>query len=156
MTRYLSIIICSAYLMLGGVSAMHDRRMRRPRKSTDITFSLDFIVLGRHSPLFVAIEKGFFKEEGFNVKIIPAKGTAAAIQNVESGLAQIGFVDVPSLVIARANGSTVKIVSVVYQKSPFTIFSLDPGADVTTLKGLVGLTVGSGFRAASSRISSRL
>ncbi len=143
MTRYLTIIFCSAWLLFGGVIGDARPAQAQGQKMTDITFSLDFIVLGRHSPLFVAIEKGFFKEEGLNVKIIPAKGTAHAIQNVESGLAQIGFIDVPSLVIARAGGATVKIVSIVYQKSPFTIFSLDPGANVTTLKGLVGLTVGS-------------
>ena len=73
-------------------------------KMTDVTFSLDFIVLGRHAPFYVAVEKGFFKEENLNVNIIAAKGTAQAIQNVESGLAQIAFTDVASLVVARACG----------------------------------------------------
>ena len=112
-------------------------------KLTDITFSLDFIVLGRHAPFYVAIEKGFYKEENLNVNIISAKGTAQAIQNVESGLAQIGFIDVASLVVARAEGSTVKVVSVIYQKAPFCFFSLDPGANVTKLKDFEGLQVGS-------------
>ena len=105
---------------------------------TDITFSLDFIVLGRHAPFYVAIEKGFYKEENLNVNVISAKGTAQAIQNVESGLAQIGFTDVASLVVARAEGSTVKVVSVIYQKAPFCFFSLDPGANVRSLKDFVG------------------
>jgi NitT/TauT family transport system substrate-binding protein len=141
MSKLVATVMCSASLLLGGV--VGDVRTARAQKLTDITFSLDFIVLGRHAPLFVAIEKGFYKEEGLNVTMIPAKGTAAAIQNVESKVAQLGFIDVPSLVIARAGGSTVKVVSVIYQKSPFTIFSLDPGANVTTLKDLEGLTVGS-------------
>jgi NitT/TauT family transport system substrate-binding protein len=119
-----------------------DARAQVP-KMTDVTFSLDFIVLGRHAPFYVAIEKGFFKEENLNVNIIPAKGTAQGIQNVESGLAQIGFTDVASLVVARAEGSTVKVVSVIYQKAPFCFFSLDPGANVTSLKDFVGLKVGS-------------
>ncbi len=143
MTRYLSIIICSAFLMFGGVIGEVRPVHAQAPKMTDITFTLDFIVLGRHAPWYVALEKGYFKEEGLNVKIIPAKGTAAAIQAVESGLAQIGFIDVPSLVIAHAGGATSKIVAVIYQKAPYTIFSLDPGANVSTLKGLVGLTVGS-------------
>jgi NitT/TauT family transport system substrate-binding protein len=119
-----------------------DARAQVP-KMTDVTFSLDFIVLGRHAPFYVAIEKGFFKEENLNVNIIPAKGTAQGIQNVESGIAQIGFTDVASLVVARAEGSTVKVVSVIYQKAPFCFFSLDPGANVTSLKDFVGLKVGS-------------
>ena len=89
----------------------------------------------------VALRKGFFKEEGLNVNIIPAKGTAQGIQNVESGLAQIGFIDVASLVVARAEGSTVKVVSVIYQKAPFCFFSLDPGANVRSIKDFEGLKV---------------
>ena len=41
-----------------------------------------------------------------------------------------------SLVVARAEGSTVKVVSVIYQKAPFCFFSLDPGANVTQAEGL--------------------
>jgi NitT/TauT family transport system substrate-binding protein len=141
MLKLAATVVCSALLLLGGGAG--DLRPARAQKLTDITFSLDFIVLGRHAPFYVAIEKGFYKEEGLNVSIIPAKGTAAAIQNVESKVAQLGFIDVPSLVIGRAGGSTVKVVSVIYQKAPFTIFSLDPGANVTSLKDMEGLTIGS-------------
>ncbi len=142
MLKLVTTIICSTWLLLGGVVGDTRPAHAQGQKMTDITFALDFIVLGRHSPLFAALEKGYYREEGLNVKMIPAKGTAEAIQNVESGVAQLGFIDVPSLVIARANGATVKVVSVIYQKAPFTIFSLDTGANVTTLKGLEGLKVG--------------
>lgn len=114
------------------------------KKLTDVTFSLDFIVLGRHAPWYVALAKGYFEEEGLNVNIIPGKGTAQVIQAVESGLAQIGFVDVPGLVLARAGGSTIKMVAVNYQKAPYAIFTLNPGANVTSAKQLEGLTLGSG------------
>ena len=143
MYRGIATIVCFAWLLLGGAVGEVPRAHAQAPKLTDITFSLDFIVLGRHAPFYVAIEKGFFKEEGLNVNIISAKGTAHGIQNVESGLAQIGFIDVASLVVARAEGSTVKVASVIYQKAPFCFFSLDPGANVTKLKDFEGLKVGS-------------
>jgi len=144
MYRMMTIVLCSTWLLLGGVAGGTDTAQgQAPKKMTDITFSLDFIVLGRHAPFYVAIDKGFFKDEGLNVNIISAKGTAQGIQNVESGLAQIGFIDVASLVVARAAGSTVKVVSVVYQKAPFCFFSLDPGANVRSIRDFEGLTVGS-------------
>ena len=143
MHRLLTGSLCFAWLLLAGVVGDVGRAQAQAPKLTDITFSLDFIVLGRHAPFFVAIEKGFFREEGLNVNIISAKGTAHGIQNVESGLAQIGFIDVASLVVARAEGSTVKVASVIYQKAPFCFFSLDPGANVTKLKDFEGLRVGS-------------
>ncbi|MBO32958.1 MAG: hypothetical protein CMM74_08285 [Rhodospirillaceae bacterium] len=109
----------------------------------DLTFSLDFIVLGRHSPWYVALAKGYYKDEGLNVKIIPGKGSASVISNVESGIAELGFVDVPSLTLARTNKSTIKMVAINYQKAPYSVFSLDPGANVTKPKDLEGLTLAS-------------
>jgi NitT/TauT family transport system substrate-binding protein len=143
MTKVIGAFLCSAWLVLGGATGGPGQAQAQEKKLTDITFSLDFITLGRHAPFYVAIDKGFYKEEGLNVNIVPAKGTAQGIQNVESGIAQIGFVDVASLVVARAEGSTVKVVSVIYQKAPFCFFSLDPGANVTKLKDFEGLKVGS-------------
>ncbi|HEY2137753.1 MAG TPA: ABC transporter substrate-binding protein [Xanthobacteraceae bacterium] len=112
--------------------------------TTKIVFSLDFIPLGRHSPWYAALAEGYFKDEGLDVTIIPAQGTAQVIQAVEAGTANIGFVDVPSVIIARGNGAKLKMVAVNYQKAPYAVFSLSTGADVTQPKKLEGLTLGSG------------
>lgn len=111
---------------------------------TKVTFSLDFIPLGRHAPWYAAVGAGYFREEGLDVTIIPSQGTAQVLQSVESGLAQFGFVDVPGLVLARAGGSKLKMVAINYQKSPYAIFSLSPGAAITAPKQLEGLKLGSG------------
>jgi len=111
---------------------------------TKVIFSLDFIPLGRHAPWYAALSQGYFKDEGLDVSIIPSQGTAQTIQAVESGTANIAFVDVPSVVLARANGSKLKMVAVNYQKAPYAIFSLSNGANVTQPKQLEGLTLGSG------------
>ncbi|MEO7403794.1 MAG: ABC transporter substrate-binding protein, partial [Burkholderiales bacterium] len=104
----------------------------------DLKFTLDFIALGRHAPWYVAVAKGYFKQEGLNVTIMPSKGTADAIRNVETGIADIGFIDVPSLVASGAAGAAIKMVAVNYQKPPYCVFSLNPGANVTTPKDMVG------------------
>ena len=114
------------------------------KQLTKLTFSLDFIPLGRHAPWYAAIAEGYYKDEGLDVSIIPSQGTAQTIQAVEAGTAQLGFTDVPSLVLARANGAKLKMVAVNYEKAPYAIFSLDPGANVTEAKQLQGLTLGSG------------
>lgn len=111
---------------------------------TKITFSLDFIPLGRHAPWYAAVAQGYYKDEGLDVSIVPSHGTAQTIQAIESGTVQIGFTDVPSLILARAKGAKLKMVAVNYQKAPYAIFSLKKGADVTQTKQLEGLTLGSG------------
>src|SRR3974390_3536723 len=81
---------------------------------TKVVLSLDFIPLGRHAPWYAALAEGYFAQEGLDVAIIPSQGTAQTIQAVEAGTANIAFVDVPSVVIARANGSRLKMVAVNY------------------------------------------
>ena len=108
-----------------------------------ITFTLDFIALGRHAPWYVPIAKGYYKAEGLDVTVVPSKGTADAIRAVQTDIAQIGFIDVPSLVAAGGSASTIKMVAVNYQKPPYCVFSLNPGANVTTPKDMVGLEFGS-------------
>lgn len=109
-----------------------------------LTFSLDFIPLGRHAPWYVAQGKGYFREEGLDVTIIPSQGSAHAVQTVDSRKADFGFVDVAGLVLARARGAKVKLVAINYQKAPYAIFSLTDGANVTRLEQLEGLSLGSG------------
>ena len=109
----------------------------------DLKFVLDFISLGRHAPWYVALGKGYFKDEGLNVTIMPSKGTADAIRTVATGGAELGFIDIPSLVASGSAGSSVKIVAANYQKPPYCIFTLNPGANVTEPKQMAGLELGS-------------
>ncbi|QOZ52527.1 ABC transporter substrate-binding protein [Bradyrhizobium sp. CCBAU 53338] len=110
---------------------------------TDIKFMLDFISLGRHAPWYVALEKGYFKEESLNVEILPSKGTADAIRGVVTGLAPIGLIDVPSLVASGKAGGDIKIVAAAYVEAPYCVYSLKPGANVTRPAQLEGLKFGS-------------
>ncbi len=115
-----------------------------PQTLTKVVFSLDFIPLGRHAPWYAAIAEGFFKQEGLDVSIIPSQGGAQVIQNVVSGTANLGFMGVPEVAIARSTGAKLKMVSIIYQKQPIAVFSLQSGANVTAPKQLEGLTLASG------------
>src|ERR1051326_6814842 len=85
-------------------------------QTTPVTFSLDFRALGRHAACYVALEKGYYKDAGLDVTIIPSQGTAQAIHSVESKTAQFAFSDVAGLVAARANSqATAKMVAVIYR-----------------------------------------
>jgi NitT/TauT family transport system substrate-binding protein len=119
----------------------------------DIVFSLDFTALGRHAGWYVALERGFYREAGMNVRIVPGQGTGQAVQAVESGVAQLSFSDVAALVTARLNSNaTTKMVSVIYQKAPYCLFSLESGANVRRPEQMVGLQVGTGAGSLTSKV----
>jgi NitT/TauT family transport system substrate-binding protein len=129
------IALAAAAAWLPGAAAQAQER--------DVKFVLDFISLGRHAPWYVALGKGYFKDEGLNVTIMPSKGTADAIRTVATGGAELGFIDIPSLVASGSAGAGVKIVAANYQKPPYCIFTLNPGANVTEPKQMAGLELGS-------------
>jgi NitT/TauT family transport system substrate-binding protein len=137
MRKYLLVAITAALF------ASQPALAQSPSVETDVKFALDFIPLGRHAPWYVALSKGYFKEEKINVSILPTKGTADAIRYVESGLSEFGFIDIPSLVAGGTAGSSVRIVAGIYQKAPYCVISLSPGANVASPKDMVGLEVGS-------------
>ena len=119
-----SLIALVTALAAGATSLLGTAAQAQER---DVKFVLDFISLGRHAPWYVALGKGYFKDEGLNVTIMPSKGTADAIRTVATGGAELGFIDIPSLVASGSAGSAVKIVAANYQKPPYCIFTLESG-----------------------------
>ena len=142
-----SLIALVTALATGATSLLGTAAQAQER---DLKFVLDFISLGRHAPWYVALGKGYFKDEGLNVTIMPSKGTADAIRTVATGGAELGFIDIPSLVASGSAGSAVKIVAANYQKPPYCIFTLNPGANVTEPKQMAGLELGSSTASFSS------
>lgn len=141
LSRRLCLVAAAAGLLVAVGGA--DRAVAQ--STTPVTFSLDFRALGRHAAWYVALDKGYYKQAGLNVTIIPSQGTAQSIQNLEAGVAQFAFSDVAGLVEARANAAaTAKMVAVIYQKAPYAIYSLRSGANVTEPRQLEGLEIGSG------------
>jgi NitT/TauT family transport system substrate-binding protein len=129
----LSKLLCAFMLAAAGMIAAPAYAQER-----DMKFTLDFIPLGRHAPWYVAVAKGYYKDEGLNVSIVPARGTADSIRALDSGVADMGFIDIPSLVAAGADSSTIRMVAVNYQVPPYSVFSLSPGANITRPQDMAG------------------
>ncbi len=90
----------------------------------EVIFNLDWVVFGRHAPYYVALEKGYYQEAGLDIKIVRGYGSADAINKITTGQATFAFGDTGSLIVARSKGAQVKLVAILYGKSPFVIFSL--------------------------------
>jgi len=63
------------------------------------------------APLYVGIEKGFFKQEKLTIKPQVAEGGAAIVPAVVSGDDQIGFSNATSLIIAGSKNLPVQIIA---------------------------------------------
>jgi NitT/TauT family transport system substrate-binding protein len=138
-----------AVIALAGLSIFPAAGVAQER---DLKFTLDFIPLGRHAPWYVAVAKGYYKEEGLNVTIASARGTADSIRSLDSGVVDLGFIDIPSLVAAGADVSTIRMVAVNYQLPPYSVFSINPGANITRPQDMVGKEFSAGNASLIPRI----
>ena len=71
--------------LLAVVTAVVPAAAQAQKAPAEVTLTLDFVALGRHAPWYVALAKGDYREAGLNVKIIPAQGTAQAMQKASRG-----------------------------------------------------------------------
>jgi NitT/TauT family transport system substrate-binding protein len=141
--HFIAVVALAAHSMIPAPGIAQER---------DLKFTLDFIPLGRHAPWYVALAKGYYKDEGLNVTIASARGTADSIRNLDSGTADVGFIDIPSLVAAGADNSSIRMVAVNYQLPPYSVFSINPGANITRPQDMVGKEFSAGNASLIPRI----
>ncbi|MBK8741923.1 MAG: ABC transporter substrate-binding protein [Betaproteobacteria bacterium] len=112
-------------------------------QTTPIRFALDWRFEGPAAPYFVAIDKGYYKDEGLEVTIDPGSGSVEGINRVASGAYQMGFADINSLVKYRDNprNAAVQAVMMVYDTPAFSIVTLKKSG-IKAPKDLEGKTLG--------------
>jgi NitT/TauT family transport system substrate-binding protein len=63
------------------------------------------------APMFVAMDRGFFKAAGLELETVPMAGGAVIVQGVASGDLQIGWTNVISLYQAHVEGFDFKLIA---------------------------------------------
>lgn len=105
------------------------------------TFALDAPApLGRHTGYFVALQNGWYRDAGIDLRIVPGRGSADGVNRVASGEVSFAFGDAGALALARAKGVRVKMLAIVYARSPFVVFSLS-GTPIASPKDLEGRSI---------------
>ena len=76
---------------------------------TKVTLSIPPV--GDSLPVYDAIAKGYFKDEGLDVELTPAANGATTINALVSGSTDLALVSYPSLITARSSGIPVTIAA---------------------------------------------
>jgi NitT/TauT family transport system substrate-binding protein len=103
-----------------------------------IVFLTNYVFLGRHAPFFVGLEKGFYREAGFDIAISPSTGSGFVIAALEGGKADFGIAEAAPVVQSIGKGARVKAFSVFMDSSPSGLASLKP---YPTPESLAGRTI---------------
>jgi NitT/TauT family transport system substrate-binding protein len=91
-----------------------------------ITFLTNYVFNGRHAPFFVGVEKGSYRDAGFDMQIQPATGSGFVITAIDGGKADYGMADVSSLANGIAKGAKVKAFMVYTDITTNGLASLTP------------------------------
>jgi NitT/TauT family transport system substrate-binding protein len=93
---------------------------------TPIRFSLDWAFQGPQSCYLVALERGFFRDEGLNVTIDRGFGSADTPVKVASGAYEFGVADISPTIRMRLSQPQTDIISpfVLQQGSPLAAMTL--------------------------------
>jgi NitT/TauT family transport system substrate-binding protein len=105
------------------------------------TFILDFLPYGEYTPYFTALDKGWYREEGLDVKILRGAGSGDTIKRIAVGQGEAGSADFSALVGAKANEDIkVRAIGAYFRRPPHSIFVRE-GTGINTAKDLAGKTL---------------
>lgn len=116
-----------ALLLAAGPAAAQDR----------VTFRLNWLLYGFHTPFHLGVERGFYREAGIDLTIGEGQGSARAVQLVASGGDMFGLSDGASIINGVARGAPVQAVMGIMNRSPFAIIVREDSG-VRNIRDLAG------------------
>jgi NitT/TauT family transport system substrate-binding protein len=111
-------------------------------KPVDVTLQLQWVTQAQFAGYIAAFAKGFYTQQGLNVKIVPA-GTDTVPQTTvdDGGSADYAIAWVPKALQSREKGADITDVGQVFQRSGTLQISMKD-KNITTAADLKGKTVG--------------
>ncbi len=99
-------------------------------------------VLMYGAPYAVAIEKGFYKEQGLDIDgVLTSKGGGTTMRNVMASPLPYGEVSLAAAVAAINQGIKLKIIHTGVRTAGEILWVVNPDSDVKSVKDLAGLKV---------------
>ncbi len=120
---------------------------------TKVGVVLNFTTDGGAAGFYHALERGYFRALGLDVRLEPSKGSADAITRTASQASDIGVGDISTLVefASRRPEISPKAVFILHNRSPQAVISLKSSA-IAKLADLHGRILGQGPADAPSRM----
>ena len=125
-----------------GLSAGYIKRIQNQKAGglQRVTVQLDWFPEPEHGGLYQALAKGWFKDEGLDVVLIPGGGNVKVTQIVATGRADIGQSATTQVIQARAVGLPICNVAAVFQHMPLCLM-VHENSSVKSYRDLAGRVI---------------
>jgi ABC-type nitrate/sulfonate/bicarbonate transport system substrate-binding protein len=107
----------------------------------DATLVLDFIPGAVHAGIYEALQKGYYEDNGINLKVIEPTSTADTLKLIDAGKADFGIADGIDLATQITDGREAQGIMALLQRPPGGLITLEDEG-ITDPKQLEGKTVG--------------
>jgi NitT/TauT family transport system substrate-binding protein len=126
--------LAAAMLALGFAGATPARAL------DEVSLRLNWQILGMHTPFYYGVEKGFYKDEGIDLKISEGRGGAATAQAIGAKSDTFGMVDGGTVLVAAVRGVPIKTTLSIMNRGIFAIVARED-ANIKTPKDLEGKSI---------------
>jgi NitT/TauT family transport system substrate-binding protein len=99
---------CS-FVVCIGIAALNLSSMSA-RADEALTVRLDWLPTGYQAPIWLAVDKGWFRDAGLDVSISDGNGSATTVQLIANGQFDVGHAALSNMALARNKG--MKLVSI--------------------------------------------
>jgi NitT/TauT family transport system substrate-binding protein len=132
MKRFVLAACLAGSVALGTTAAMAN-------ESVDLI--LNWVPGGDHSPIFYALDQGWYSKAGIDLNVQSGKGSGMAAQRVGAGADPIGISDISTAFVAKSKGADLVAVMAIYANSPF-VFYWKKSSGIKGPKDFPGHTIG--------------
>ncbi|MBI2372260.1 MAG: ABC transporter substrate-binding protein [Deltaproteobacteria bacterium] len=126
-----SLLALAGLLLTAGVAAAADQA----------TLRLDWTVYGYHAAFYWALDKGYYREQGVDLKINEGQGSGKTVQIVASGAEEIGFADFAAMAKGMGQGMSLKAIYGYMQRSVWGVITWSKD-NIRAPKDLIGKSMG--------------
>ncbi len=133
-----SLLVCALVLIALGTAGCR----ATPLATTHAILSLDWVPNTNHTGFYVALEKGWYAEEGIDLEIQIPADPAAALKQVAAGNTEFGVSFQEEVTIARSNDIPVVSIAAIVQHNT-SAFAALASSSITAPKDFEGKTYGS-------------
>lgn len=144
-SRVLVVVVAWAMLLVPLVADVSAQEKRK------VSFRFSWTPYGAYAPYWLALERGYFAEEGLDVTFGEVIGSGTLVKLMAQGSDPFGDPDYGTMMKGIAKGMELKAVFGVFQKTTLAIVSRAE-APIRTPKDLVGRSIAMGKEESSAQI----
>ncbi|WP_040949141.1 ABC transporter substrate-binding protein [Gorillibacterium massiliense] len=135
------LVLALLLSLAAALSACGDSGKSGDKAAVPVKLQLKWVPQAQFAGYFVALDKGYYKDEGLDVTILPGGPDIVPEQQVANGAADIGVDWVASLLAHQEQGLPLVEIAQIYQKSGIVLVS-KKSSGIATPADLKGKKVG--------------